>query len=187
MVPIVAHSGVIAITLSHNFRAVAISCTNGGETRPESDDGHCGDRNLSSKLVSFAARGRSVERLLFPSYPILEDRGAGAAALPAGFLGQPAIHLGLAVTAQIFLEETGAHFHAQAHISTKSTQAREDSRFPRTDEDQGGRSGAEQAPRHRPQTRGSQRRLPRLSGWISYSAKWLKGSKGISKETSLGG
>jgi len=61
------------------------------------------------------------------------------------------------------LQETGAHFHAQAHISTQSPQARENPWFPRPHEDQERRRRPQPPPRHRPQARGRQRRLPRLN------------------------
>jgi hypothetical protein len=52
-----------------------------------------------------------------------------------------------------FQEDRGAHFHAQAHISTQSPQTREDARISRADEDQERRSRVEPPSRHWPQAR----------------------------------
>src|ERR1035437_4588892 len=60
------------------------------------------------------------------------------------------------------LEETGAHFHAQAHISTQPPPPCENARVPGAHEDQGRRCRVEPPPCNRPQARISQRRLPRL-------------------------
>jgi hypothetical protein len=62
-----------------------------------------------------------------------------------------------------FNQETGAHFHAQAHISTESPQTRENPWLPRSHEDQGWRSRAQPPSRHGPQARVGQRWLPRLT------------------------
>jgi hypothetical protein len=60
----VAHLGVIAMPLSHNFPTLFYSCTNGGETRPESYQSHWqspqfGEKSallLDRKLALLAAR-----------------------------------------------------------------------------------------------------------------------------------
>ena len=84
-------------------------------------------------------------------------------ARPQGWIpGSTCAILGTCRQGADFQEETGAHFHAQAHISTQPPQTREDSRFPRAYEDQERRSRVEPPPGHWPQACGCQRRLPRL-------------------------
>lgn len=61
-----------------------------------------------------------------------------------------------------FSTETGAHFHAQAHISTQPPPPRQDSRISCAHEDQERGRGAEPPPRRGPQAGFSQRRTPRL-------------------------
>ena len=63
-----------------------------------------------------------------------------------------------------FQKETGAHFYAQAHISTQPPSPLEDARLSLTYEDQVGRSRAEPSSCRRPQARLSQRWFSRLSG-----------------------
>ena len=60
-------------------------------------------------------------------------------------------------------KETGAHFYAQAHISTQPPPPCENTRVPGAHEDQGRRCRVEPPPCHWPQARCSQRRLPRLT------------------------
>ncbi len=65
--------------------------------------------------------------------------------------------------ARNFRQETGAHFNAQAHISTQPASSLKNAWLPLTNEDQGRRSGAEPSPCHGPQARLRQRWLSRLS------------------------
>jgi ribonuclease P protein component len=69
-----------------------------------------------------------------------------------------------------FNRETGAHFHAKAHISTKPPETGEDTRFSRADEDQERGSCAEPASRDRPQARVGERGIPRLSLGVEAGA-----------------
>jgi len=64
---------------------------------------------------------------------------------------------------QDFRRETGAHFYAQAHISTQPAPSLKDAWLPLTHEDQIGCSCAQPPPRHRPEACLRQRRLSRLS------------------------
>ena len=98
----VAHLTVVAIPYSHNFSPCLTSCTNGGETRKKSYQSH---------------RLKPLGRIVYPSFRVhiprlsrwegaptedCQDAILPSGALPAGFLAQPAIHLRLAVKAQIF-------------------------------------------------------------------------------------
>src|ERR1700733_1290086 len=69
-------------------------------------------------------------------------------------------------------EEPGAHFHAQAHISAQSPQARQDPRISGPHEDQERSRRAQPPTRAGPQARCRQRRFPRLaiSAWLSPAA-----------------
>src|SRR5580698_4254477 len=64
-------------------------------------------------------------------------------------------------------EEAGAHFHAQAHISAQSPQARQDSRLSGPHEDQERSRRAQPPPRTGPQARCCQRWLPRLTNGLA--------------------
>src|ERR1700679_2174293 len=63
---------------------------------------------------------------------------------------------------QDFSKETGAHFDAQAHISTEPSSPSKNARLPRAHEDQERRRRSEPPPCRRPQARRRKRRLPRL-------------------------
>ena len=76
-------------------------------------------------------------------------------------------------------QETGAHFHAQAHISTQPPQTREDARFPRADEDQERRSRIEPPSRDWPQTCVGQRRLPRLTSAVLFEPETTTTRSGL--------
>src|ERR1700733_12512958 len=69
-------------------------------------------------------------------------------------------------------EEPGAHFHAQAHFSAQSPQARQDPRLSGPHEDQERSRRAQPPPRAGPQARCRQRRFPRLatSAWLTLAA-----------------
>jgi len=60
-------------------------------------------------------------------------------------------------------EDSGAHFHAQAHISAQPPQAGQDTRLPGPHEDQERSRRAQPPPRAGPQARIGQRWLPRLA------------------------
>ena len=62
-----------------------------------------------------------------------------------------------------FRQEAGAHFYAQAHISTQPASPLEDAWLSLTYEDQVGSSRAEPSSRRRPQARLSERWFSRLS------------------------
>ncbi len=76
-----------------------------------------------------------------------------------------------------FLQEAGAHFHAQAHISTQSPQTREDARFPGTDEDQERGSRVEPPACQGTAQDRRQRRLPRL-GQSCSGPVFVRGPRG---------
>jgi ribonuclease P protein component len=76
---------------------------------------------------------------------------------------------------QDFREETGAHFYAQAHISTQSASSLESAWLPFTHEDQVRRGRAEPASRSGPQACLSERRIPRLSFPAAIVFGWNSG------------
>jgi hypothetical protein len=66
-----------------------------------------------------------------------------------------------------FIEETGAHFDAQAHISTQPPSPREEARIQGAYEDQERGRCVEPAPRGGPQARICQRWLSRLAAAVT--------------------
>jgi ribonuclease P protein component len=76
---------------------------------------------------------------------------------------------------QYFRQETGAHFYAQAHISTQPASSLESAWLPFTHEDEIRRGRAEQASRRGPQARLSKRRIPRLSFPAAVVFGWNSG------------
>jgi len=77
-----------------------------------------------------------------------------------------------------FREDRGAHFHAQAHISTQSPQTREDAWISRADEDQERRSRVEPPSRHWPQACVGERWLPRLATGVECPSHEFRGATG---------
>jgi large subunit ribosomal protein L34 len=92
----VAHLAFVAIPLSHNFGLPAFGCTIRGETEPKSYHRH------PSRLSIFDKSVRSNAVLPLPSSIA---PAPGQKELCAGFLAQPAIHLKLAVKAQILFRK----------------------------------------------------------------------------------
>jgi len=112
----------------------------------------CHSRHLLSKQPNTPNHASSCRRLKLYT----KSRGTGLKCSPAGILRD-------AAKAKISLRKTGAHFHAQAHISTQPPPPREDSRIPGAHEDQVGRSCHQPPSRSRTQARRGQRGLPRLA------------------------
>ena len=132
-----------------------MSCTIDGET--------------AQKVTAVCANGLRVSSFgsascVAFSFESLRTRTAshGSTRALAGFLAQHAIYSRCCQSADS-LEETGAHFHAQAHISTQPPPPCKDTRLQGAHEDQGRRCRVEPPPCHWPQARCSQRRLPRLA------------------------
>jgi len=83
---------------------------------------------------------------------------------PWGWIpGQASCKLNTCRQGADFTEEIGAHFHAQAHISTQPPPPREEARLPRPHENQERSCRVEPSPRRWPQACIRQRRASRLS------------------------
>ena len=146
-----------------------MSCTNGGETQLRSlphrtvDHGRITrvttilGENLRDKSSS-ARRGRDHAGACLVRCTLVCSSGA------YWILGSTCDILKTCRPGTDFHQGTGAHFHAEAHISTKPTQTREDPWISCADEDQERRSRFEPSPRHWPQACFCKRWLPRLSG-----------------------
>ncbi len=140
------------MTLSHNFRPISMSCTNGGETRRSGYQSHSGKALCFSNRFDVWPRPRVGWERRF-------HRPRSSHWIP----GATCCTLRICRQGADFSYETGAHYHAQAHISTQSPPPREDARVSRAHEDQERRSRVEPPPRYRPQACGCKRRLPRLA------------------------
>lgn len=101
------------MVLSHNFRTVFVSCTNGGETHLKSYQSYCLVRCFDAEYevllggISGAKRQNSARRLTAAKSSTRRAPQMKAATIlfpvagATGFLAQDTIHLKLAVKAQI--------------------------------------------------------------------------------------
>jgi hypothetical protein len=175
----VAHLGCVAIPLSHNFREQVKGCTTHGEThhmrskfsRPRTQiSTHFADIELVQNWMQVSANEfvRDSDRNAFSCSAgfntdpmVLPDSGT---AWPRWLPRPTSDILNTCRSGSDSRQETGAHFYAQAHISTQPASPFEDARLSLTYEDQIGSRRAEPSPCRGPQARLSQRRLSRLSG-----------------------
>ena len=166
----VAHLGVIATCLSHNFARCELGCTNAGETEkralPESLCTRKKRRTLSFETRDSRWVAAKFFLCLEHQWPVLEACMNLLDSLQVEawrwIPGPASCKLKTCRQGPDFTTESGAHFDAQAHISTQPPSPREDARFSSPHEVQERSRGTEPPPRGRPQTRLSQRRSPRL-------------------------
>jgi len=165
----VAHLPVVAIPHSHNFSESRRGCTIDGES----------SQNLrvigSSDPFSGEIFGRHAA--VFLNCGMVKAAHAIHSGKPACWIpGSTCDTLRSCRQGADSQVETGAHLHAQAHISTQPPQPCQDSRLSRADEDQERRSRFEPPPCGRAQACLSQSRLSRLSRfpWIRFGRKGLQ-------------
>ena len=177
----VAHLGCVAITLSHKFWEHVETCTK-----------HCETRHRRARLLSLQSKTHS-RKLLESNLNLgcRSSRASSHASLrfaiscqcPASSCRDEMRHyerfaahlepywiqsqtfdiLNTCRRGQDFRQETGAHFHAQAHISTQPASPLENAWLPLADEDQVRSSRAEPPPRCGAQARFRKCWIPRLS------------------------
>jgi large subunit ribosomal protein L34 len=104
---------MLAMVLSHNFLALFVSCTNGGETHRESYQSHCQELCCATEneallgKIFCSARDNSAfclgvaDGAAHPAERTPPANVFAFTALATGFLAQHTIHLELAVKAQI--------------------------------------------------------------------------------------
>jgi hypothetical protein len=175
--------------LSHNFWEQAKGCTTYGETHRTRSKffgldhqfllSYCRRSALPKWMPGFSMVFAAIRLDGRPSILAITRTAAFGAtrSLPASPNWIPSSTFDILNTCHIgedFRQETGAHFYAQAHISTQPASPLKDARLSLTYEDQVGSCRAEPSPCSRPQARLSQRRLSRLSHSRRFVFGWSR-------------
>ena len=166
----VAHLGCLAITLSHNFWEPIATCTKHGEThhrqtrfasRKHNPAQRTRHRALKSSMPKFAREFGSIHSILESAFDLNRRLRARRT---RHWIQTPTFDiLNTCRSGHDFRQETGAHFYAQAHISTQPASSLENAWLPLTNEDKTGSSRTEPPSCVRPQACLRKRWLPRLS------------------------